>query len=235
VFTKTARFYDVIYSWKDYTREAERLHELIHAHGGRAGDALLDVACGTGMHLTHLKRYYAVEGLDLDAELLAIARERNPDVVFHQDDMVTFDLGRQFGVILCLFSSIGYVKTEERLRETIANFARHTRPGGVVIVEPWLMPDVYRPGGIHALFVDQADLKIARMNNSGLEDGVSVLHMEYLVGTPEGITHFTERHELGLFTHEQYLEAFRAARLEVSHDAAGLMGRGLYVGRRSGA
>ena len=34
---------------------------------------------------------------------------------------------------------------------------------------------------------------------------------------------------LGLFTVEQYLEAFQAASLEADHDPEGPMGRGLYI------
>ena len=56
---------------------------------------------------------------------------------------------------------------------------------------------------------------------------------QYLVGTPERVEHFTERHDLGLFTREEQLAAFRAAGLEVEHDVEGLMGRGLYIARRN--
>jgi hypothetical protein len=50
------------------------------------------------------------------------------------------------------------------------------------------------------------------------------------VGTPEGINYFDERHELGLFTTDEYLSAFRACGLEVIHDPRWLTGRGLYLG-----
>ncbi len=54
----------------------------------------------------------------------------------------------------------------------------------------------------------------------------------YLVATPEGIEHFIERHELGLFSHENYLSAFQASGLDVVYDPdpEKLMGRGVYLG-----
>ena len=67
-------------------------------------------------------------------------------------------------------------------------------------------------------------------NLSGLEDGVSILDFHYLAGTPEEIDYFTERHELGLFSHEDYRSALDAAGLEVEYNPEGLMGRGLYTG-----
>jgi len=54
----------------------------------------------------------------------------------------------------------------------------------------------------------------------------------YLVGTADGVEHFTERHEMTLFSHEEYLTAFDVAGLRAAHDAEGLMGRGLYIGLR---
>ena len=57
-----------------------------------------------------------------------------------------------------------------------------------------------------------------------------ILDFHYLVGTPEGVEHFTEHHELGLFTDEEYRNAFTAAGLQVAHDPEGLIGRGLYIG-----
>ena len=230
MFTKSARFYDAIYAFKDYAAEAAKIDALIQ---GRKPDArtLLDVACGTGLHLQHLRDRYEVEGLDLDRELLAIAAERLPDVPFHQGDMLDFDLGRRFDVVLCLFSSIGYAGTTERLNRAVKSMAGHLQPGGLLVVEPWFAPDAWEDGFVDAVFVDEPGLKLARMSISGREGRLSRVDLHYLVATADGIERFEESHELGLYTHEEYLTAFRSAGFEVEHDAEGLMGRGLYVAR----
>jgi SAM-dependent methyltransferase len=228
MFSRSTRLYDAIYaSIRDYPREAAELDRLIQERrpGART---LLDVACGTGAHLEHLTGYDA-EGLDLDPEMLAVARKRLPKVAFHEGDMVDFDLGKRFDAIVCMFSSIGYVRSEERLRSAIAAMAHHLEPGGVLVVEPWLSPEVWVDRHVGAVFVDEPELKIARMNVGQREGDVSIFEFEYLVGTPNGLERFNERHELGLFTVEQYLKAFRAAGLEVDHDPEGPMGRGLYI------
>jgi SAM-dependent methyltransferase len=230
MFAKSAAFYDALYRWKDYAAEVDRLREIIREYKQSPGDRLLDVACGTGQHLAYLREHYAVEGLDLDPDLLEIARGRLPGVTFHQADMRSFDLGRAFDVVVCLFSSIGYVKTADALNQTLANLACHAVPGGVVIVEPWFTQETFTPGHLAMLTVDDPALKITRMNRSEVKDDLSILNFHYLVGTPEGISYFTERHEMGLFSHEQYMEAFRAAGLDVTYDEAGLMNRGLYIG-----
>jgi SAM-dependent methyltransferase len=229
LFSRSARIYDAIYaSIRDYPREAAQLDALIQARRPGA-ERLLDVACGTGVHLHHLAGRYEVEGLDLDPEMLAVARERLPDATFHQGDMASFDLGKRFDAVVCMFSSIGYVKTEEWLRDAIASMARHLESGGVLVVEPWLTPDAWSDRHVGAVFVDEPELKIARVNVAEREGTISSFEFQYLVGTPDGVEHFSERHELGLFTVEQQLEAFRAAGLEAEHDPEGPMGRGLYV------
>src|SRR5438552_18580617 len=114
MFSETVQYDDAIYlAMKDYGAEANTLTAIIHQYRRSIGNCLLDVACGTGLHLSYLKHRFQVEGLDLDEQLLAIARQRNPEVPLHHADMVDFALGRTFDVVTCLFSAIGYVKTLE--------------------------------------------------------------------------------------------------------------------------
>ncbi len=231
MFTHTAALYDAIYeaAGKDYEAEAGRLHKLIQARKQSAGSALLDVACGTGAHLEHLQRWYVTEGLDLDGGMLAVAREKLPGVPLHQGDMVEFDLGRRFDAVVCLFSSIGYVQTVPGLRQAVFCMRQHLEPGGVLAIEAWFAPDDWRPGSLGGLLVEQPDLKIARLSLSRQEGRRSLVDFHYLVATRDGIQHLTECHEMGLFTPEEYVEAFEAAGLRPSHLPEGLSGRALYL------
>ncbi len=199
MYTRSAIYYDAIYSFKNYKEEAEKLDKLIQQCKRSLGKSLLDVACGTGGHITFLKEHYQVEGLDINPRMLRIARQKNPEINFYRGDILAFDLKRPFDAIVCLFSSIGYVRTRARLRKAVKNMARHLKPGGVLIVEPWLTPETFTEGTLHANFVDRPELKIARMNVSRVQNGVSVLDLHYLVGTPQGIKYFREPQELGLF------------------------------------
>jgi SAM-dependent methyltransferase len=235
MFIKSEAYYDAIYNavGKDYAHEVQLLHGLIQKHKTSPGSHLLDVACGTGSHIEHLQTLYQVEGLDLDEGMLAIARHRFPNIPFRHCDMLDFRLGTRYDVITCLFGSVAYVKTVNRLNQAVANMHRHLKPGGVLLVEPFLHPDSYISDKPHGLFVDQPDLKLCRMNISRREGNLSLLDFHYLLATSDGIEHFTEHHELGLFTDAQYQEAFSACGLEPVHDPEGLDGRGLYLGVRT--
>ena len=234
MFRKSQRFYDALYSWKDYPAEVERLRSIIRERAPEA-ESLLDVACGTGKHLELLRAHFRVEGVDLDPAMLAIARTRlGDDVPLHVGDMIDLDLGRRFDVVTCLFSSVGYVRTPDRLNRAVGTLGRHAAPGGLVILEPWFTPDQWTAGHVHAIFVDQDDLKLARMSVSEPVTDPLTVRFHYLVASPQGVERFTEDHVMGMFTHDAYLEAFEAAGLEVEHDPKGLMGRGLYVGRAPG-
>jgi ubiquinone/menaquinone biosynthesis C-methylase UbiE len=231
MFTRSARYYDAIYAKKDYAGEAAKLRALISSKIQREARTLLDVACGSGRHLAELKATFEIEGIDLNDELLALARARLPEVRFHHADMRRFDLGRTYDVVTCLFSAIGYVTSVADLNAAIAAMARHVAPGGLLIVEPWWPPDNWVVDGKPRLqFANEPDVKIARMSMSGREDAIAIVDLHYLVGSEEGIAYFTEQHRFGLFTIEEHLTAFRATGLEVTHDPVGLMGRGLYVG-----
>jgi SAM-dependent methyltransferase len=228
-YTSRPDLYDLEYSFKDYATEAAALTRLVRERRPEAR-TLLDVACGTGKHLEHLRHEFACEGVDIDEGLLAVARSRLPGLRLHRADMRDLDLGRRFDVVTCLFSAIGFVGGPDGLAAAANALARHLEPGGVLLVEPWLTPDAWLPGRPHVLAHDGPGVALARVTLSGLRDErVSTTEMHYVVSTPEGVETFVELHEPYLFTNEEMRGAFEGAGLEVEHDTDGLIGRGLWI------
>jgi len=220
--------YDRIYtSIKDYRNEADRVHKWIQNLRPSA-KTILDVACGTAEHARYLKTHYSIDGLDISPDFVAAAQKKNPESKYFLGDMTEFSLNRRYDVVMSLFSSIGYVLTQENLTKTIKCFAQHLTENGIMIIEPWFTPEEWHTGRVHMLTVNEPDLKVARMNISEFRNGHSYFNWHFLVGTPEGVQHFTEEHTLGLFTQNDMVGAFEANGLRVQYDAEGIFGRGLY-------
>jgi ubiquinone/menaquinone biosynthesis C-methylase UbiE len=232
LYTDLARYYDLIYSWKDYQKEAATIRRLIAKYKRSKGNDLLEVACGTGRHSQYLKDKFRVLGTDISAGMLGVARQNVKGARFQRADMVTLNLGEEFDVITCLFSSIGYVKTAADLKRTLQNFARHLKKGGVVIIEPWLTKKMFKKGHPHMTTYGDDHIKIARLDVSKVRGDVSILDMHYLVAERnKPVKHFVDRHELNMFERRQVLRFMRQAGLRAKFIRNGLIkGRGLYIG-----
>ena len=230
LYRDLAAYYDEIYGFKNYEKESGKIKTLIARYKKSNGRKLLDVACGTGNHISFLKRRFLVEGIDSSPDMLRVARKKHPDVVFHRGDMSNFNLQSRYDAITCLFSAIGHLRTRKRMKQAVQNMAAHLRPGGVLIIEPWITPHDFKIGTVGPHFVNKPDLKIARINIAKVKDPYSNFEYRYLIGTPDRIRHIIDRESMGLWTHTEYMSAARRSGLKAKYDPSGLMGRGLYIG-----
>jgi len=230
MFAESAEFYDAIYSFKDYAAEAAQIAEVVRSLRPDAR-AVLDVACGTGEHARLLteRHGFNVDGLDLDPGLLRVAREKHARGRFFEADMSDFAFEQRYDAILCLFSSIGYLVTLERIVRALACFRRHLAPEGVVLVEPWFPPGALDTGRVFRFTGMHQGVHVTRLSRNEVEGRVSRLHFEYELDGPDGERHATEVHELGLFTADEMRSAFEASSLRAQLDPVGLTGRGLWV------
>ncbi len=230
MYEKLAKYYDLIYAWKPYKKEADIIHGLIQKNKKTPGAELLDVACGTGNHIEFLKKYYKITGTDLNKDILEVAKKKFPKLKFQQADMISFDLKKKFDAITCLFSSIGYVKTWANLNKTIVSFNKHLKSGGVLIIEPFITKDIYHAGTIHANFVDKPDIKICRMHVSDRRKDIAIMDFHFLVATKNGMEFLHDKHELGLFDVDKFLNILKKNGFQAKFLKNGLMkNRGLYI------
>ncbi|MEX2416538.1 MAG: class I SAM-dependent methyltransferase [Paenibacillaceae bacterium] len=219
-----------MYSFKDYQREANDIQDYLVKECPQARN-ILDVACGTGKHAQYLSEHYQVDGIDSNPSFIETASIRNPNGQFYCKDMMKFQLPQQYDVVLCLFSSIAYVKSFDGLVDTLVQLYNHVKPTGYLIVEPWFAPDTWESERYDMLTVEDETHKICRMSHTTREGLVSILHFQYLISSRHGIEHYKERHELGLFSNNNMLQAFQMAGFTCEYDSVGISGRGLYVAK----
>jgi trans-aconitate methyltransferase len=213
MFDRSAHVYDLLYSFKDYEAEARDLVALIRERNPDAR-SLLDIACGTGKHLELLRPSFPdVAGVDLDEGLLAMARERLPDVPLTHADMRAVELGRAFDAVTCLFSSVGYLRDADELASAVGRMGAHLAPGGVLVIDGCVRPDAWWPGTHVQALAETADgVAATRVARTWRVGGRSILDMRYLIATADdGFTQEQERHELTLFSDAEYRAAFEAA------------------------
>ena len=233
MYTKSAQWYDLLHANKNYAAESAKITSTIQRFTVEATD-LLDVACGTGGHLRYLREQFDCHGIDIDAGLLDIAREQLPDVGFTEADMTEFDLGRQFDAVTCLFSAIGYVRTNENLALALRRMAAHLRVGGVLVVEPWILPDKWdawlaEVGNYH---VEQhGELTVGRFQATQRTGTMTELLFHYLATDGKQLVCADERHAVRMFTVDELLDAAEMAGLAAEWDPIGI-GRGLLIGVR---
>ncbi|WP_052476298.1 class I SAM-dependent DNA methyltransferase [Cohnella kolymensis] len=114
----TEDLYDLIYSFKDYKKEANDIKEYILTRFPHT-KSILDVACGTGKHIEHLNDSFKVDGIDISERFVEIAQNRNPSSTFWCRDMTSFKLEKHYDVVMCLFSAIAYANTYTALTQTL--------------------------------------------------------------------------------------------------------------------
>ncbi|MEO3976592.1 class I SAM-dependent methyltransferase [Streptomyces sp. CAU 1734] len=233
---QSAELYDLLYQdRKDYAAESARVHAMIRKHKPDA-TSLLDVGCGTGIHLSSFAGIFGdVAGVELSETMLERAARRLPGIPLHLGDMRTFDLGRRFDAVVSLFSAVGYVSTAEDLTSAIVAMSRHLADDGVLVIEPWYFPDTFIPGYVstHALKDGDQGRGIARVGHSTLEGNRTRIEIHYLLcDTEKGIEHHTDVDRLTLFSRAEYAEAFRAGGLRMEYLETDDRGPGFFVGSR---
>lgn len=167
--------------------------------------------------------------------MLREARRKLPSVRLSHGDLFDLSLSRVFDVVTCLFSSIAYVKTPAALRRAVSNLAAHVRPGGLLIVDGWILPEDWSAGYVVVHQAQRDGTHVVRVSRSGTRGRVSRMEWHLPVADRHGIDHFTEHHELGLSTRDEYLDAFERAGLAADVLPGAADGRDRHLGRKPAA
>jgi len=130
-----APFYDAFTSASDYEGWAAEALDVAARHG-LAGNALLDLACGTGnSFLPFLDRGFAVTGCDASPAMLAEAALKAPDVRLVRCDVRELPALGSFDLVTCFDDSLNYLRDLGELGASFRGIAANLAPGGVALFD----------------------------------------------------------------------------------------------------
>lgn len=134
-YNKFAEIYDSLMTDVPYDEIADIIDNRIKEHSIQ-NNIILDLACGTGTLTSKLiKKGYELIGADASAEMLNVAREKCPEVLFLNQSMDNFELYGTVGTIVCCLDSMNYLTDVESLNETIRLCNNYLEPGGLLIFD----------------------------------------------------------------------------------------------------
>lgn len=127
-YKEFAKYYDKFYSKKDYQKEVLFLNNFINKE-----DKIIDIGCGTGMHASLLKDYN-IDGLDLNKEMLEIAKSRiNGDL--YQQNILNIKINKKYDVIISMFAVINHLRNIDELELCLKNLKQILNPNGKIIID----------------------------------------------------------------------------------------------------
>lgn len=96
----------------------------------------MDLACGTGVlcEILHEKGI-RVSGMDYSEGMIAIARERNPEISYEVADMVQFRPEQSFDLVTCTGDAINHIMELTDVKQIFANVYDYLNDGGYFIFD----------------------------------------------------------------------------------------------------
>jgi SAM-dependent methyltransferase len=147
VFDKYAKYYDLLYTEKDYAAECDFIEALFSRFQTASIHQILDLGCGTGGHAIPLtERGYSLVGVDRSEKMLEKAVDKaakSPaDVEFIRSDIRDLSLDKLFDAVLAMFAVMSYQTENDDLLSVFHTARRHLKPGGLFIFDSWFGPAV---------------------------------------------------------------------------------------------
>ena len=116
-----------------YEDEVKRYVNLINGMSKKPLHTMLHLGCGAGGHDEYFKKYFSVTGVDLSLGMLKKARIAHPEIEYHEGDMRTVRLDRQFDIV-AIPDSIDYMVSQDDLSQAIQTCVMHLKPEGVMLI-----------------------------------------------------------------------------------------------------
>jgi SAM-dependent methyltransferase len=132
---ETGRIYDKLaHSWQEHTDKAYGVAQFERAiQFAKNRGAALDIGCGSQSRMMDLliQHGFQPEGIDISSEMIALARQRHPDIPFHHADICQWNFPRKYDFISA-WDSTWHLPLENQ-EPVLGKVCAGLNPGGIHI------------------------------------------------------------------------------------------------------
>jgi SAM-dependent methyltransferase len=213
LYAELANWWHLLSAPEDYTHEAEFYIATIKSELGHKAHTVLELGSGGGNSASHFKKHFQMTLVDLSQNMLNVSKQLNPECEHHLGDMIDTRLEREFDVVY-IHDAIAYISKEADLGKTMETAYVHCRPGGLAVIIPDFTRDNFKSTivtGGH----DRGQRGMRYMEwiwDPNPKDTLYLSDMVYMLKNENGSVRCVhDRHELGLFDKDKWLELMGAA------------------------
>jgi len=201
---------------ENYVEEVATFLTRFRRHGVPDGGRVLHLGSGGGSIDFHLKRTYAVTGVDISPAMLAYARRINPGVEYLHGDIRTVRLGQTFDAVL-LHDAISYMTSIDELEMAYRTAAVHLELGGVMVTLPEELRSRLANGALE-ISTETDGTRTVTMIELVHDEDPSDHRFEntfvFLIREADDLRVEVDRHVNGVFELEEFTGAMQAAGFE---------------------
>jgi len=201
LYNELAKYYD-LFNFSNYKKQADFILSTARKiFANKKNIKVLDLACGTGEHIKILKKFFQIEGRDLNAGMLKVSQKKNPGLAIKKGDLNDLLIKENsFDLIYCLSSSIQYVLNPKDLPKVLKAIYKGLKPKGIFIFDLAYCREKWQEGYVGIRTVVKKDLQLAEIFKSRSINNISYYNPIYLLNDKGKFKFYIDDHKIYLYS-----------------------------------